>query len=146
MPSRSATSMVDMTSLRVSGRSAGVAIYLREAHSRQSGPPGPDFGWRLPVYAGGGRSPTRGHSPSEEVGPKPPGFSDHEQALADFAADLSEQEKVAGGNQLTGGDVACGDDCVRPRLLVGKGALRPHVLDVRGSRARFRLSYGAPPN
>jgi hypothetical protein len=47
MPSKSATSLVDMTSLRVSGRAAGVAIYLREARSRQSGPPGADFGLRL---------------------------------------------------------------------------------------------------
>ena len=37
MPSRSATSLVDMTSVRVSVRPAGVAIYLREARSRQSG-------------------------------------------------------------------------------------------------------------
>jgi Helix-turn-helix domain len=41
MPSRSATSLVDMTSERVSGRAAGEAIYLREARSRQCGPPGP---------------------------------------------------------------------------------------------------------
>jgi hypothetical protein len=50
MPSRSATSLVDMTSVRVSGRAAGVAIYLREARSSQSGPPGADSGWRLLAY------------------------------------------------------------------------------------------------
>jgi hypothetical protein len=56
MPSRLATSLVDMTSVRVSGRVAGVAIYLREARSGQSGPPGPDLGGRLRVLANGSRS------------------------------------------------------------------------------------------
>jgi hypothetical protein len=41
MPSSSATSLVDMTSVRVSGRAARLSIYIREVRSRQSGPPGP---------------------------------------------------------------------------------------------------------
>jgi hypothetical protein len=56
MPSRSATSLVDMTSVRVSGRAAGVAIYLREARSRQTRPPGADFGSRLRGLANESRS------------------------------------------------------------------------------------------
>jgi hypothetical protein len=42
--------------VRVSGGAARVAIYLREARSSQSGPPGRDFGWRLRVLANGSRS------------------------------------------------------------------------------------------
>jgi hypothetical protein len=68
MPRSSATSLVDMTSVRVSGRAAGVAIYLREARSRQSGPPGADSVGAAGLRPARTGPPTRGHSPSEEVG------------------------------------------------------------------------------
>ena len=56
MPSSSATSLVDMTSVRVSGRPAGVAIYLREALTRESGPPAPTSGGACRVQDGRGAS------------------------------------------------------------------------------------------
>jgi hypothetical protein len=56
MPSRSATSLVDMTSVRVNGRAAGEAIYLREARSRQSGPPGVTSAGASGPFANGGCS------------------------------------------------------------------------------------------
>jgi hypothetical protein len=76
MPSRSATSLVDRTSARVSGRVAGVAIYLREARSRQSGPPGgADFGWPSWSTTCGRTVCTRGHWRSDEAGHKVRGFA-----------------------------------------------------------------------
>jgi hypothetical protein len=68
MPSKSATSLVDMTSERVSGRAAGVAIYLK----RGPEPPKRTPGGRLRLAPAGPReweSLQRGVSEARELTP-----------------------------------------------------------------------------
>jgi hypothetical protein len=77
MPSSSATSLVDRTSVRVSGRAAGVVIYIREARRRQSGPPGADFGGRLLGHDRRGAVAQAGFRRPRKSAPEPPGVRNH---------------------------------------------------------------------